>query len=41
MTLQDEHYNSVASEKMIELQFNGDKVVHIGDQFGVGRAVNN
>ena len=38
-TLQDEHHNSVASEKMIEIQFNGNKAVHIADQFGVGRVV--
>jgi hypothetical protein len=41
MTLQDEHNNNVASEKMIEIQLNGDKVVRIGDQFGVGRVMNN
>jgi DNA-binding beta-propeller fold protein YncE len=36
-TLQDEFYNNVASEKMMELQFNGNKVVQIADQFGIGR----
>lgn len=36
--LQDENNNYVASEKMMEIQFNGDRVVGIGDQFGVGRA---
>jgi DNA-binding beta-propeller fold protein YncE len=41
VTLQDEHNNNVASEKMIEIQLNGDKVVRIGDQFGVGRVMNN
>jgi DNA-binding beta-propeller fold protein YncE len=35
--LQDEFHDNVASEKMIEIQFNGKKVVKIGDQFGVGR----
>ena len=39
-TLQDEHNNNVASEKMIEIQFNGNKAVRIGDQFGIGRAMN-
>jgi DNA-binding beta-propeller fold protein YncE len=38
LTLQDEHYNSVASEKMVEVQISGNKVVKAGDQFGVGRA---
>jgi DNA-binding beta-propeller fold protein YncE len=37
MTLKDEHYNSVASEKMIEIQFSDNKVARIGDQFGIGR----
>lgn len=40
LTLQDEHYNSVASEKMMEIQLNGNKAVRIGDQFGVGRVTN-
>ncbi len=37
LTLQDEHNNSVASEKMMELQFAGNKVVRTGNQFGIGR----
>lgn len=37
-TLQDEFNNSVASEKMIEIQFENGKVARIGDQFGIGRA---
>lgn len=37
-TLTDEFNNSVSSEKMIEVQFVGDKPVSAGDQFGVGRA---
>jgi DNA-binding beta-propeller fold protein YncE len=37
-TLRDEFHNSVASEKMMEVQFRGDKAVNIGDQFGIGRA---
>ena len=38
LTLTDEFNNSVASEKMVEIQFNGNKAVKAGDQFGVGRA---
>ncbi|WP_342083709.1 YncE family protein [Dyadobacter sp. OTU695] len=37
-TLTDEFNNSVSSEKVIEVQFVGDKPVRAGDQFGVGRA---
>jgi hypothetical protein len=37
LTLQDEHHNSVASEKMMELQMSGGKVVRVADQFGIGR----
>lgn len=36
-TLQDEHFNNVSSEKMIEIHMNGKKAVKAGDQFGVGR----
>lgn len=36
-TLQDEFYNSVASEKMVEIHFSGNKAVKAGDQFGIGR----
>ena len=39
-TLQDENYNSVASEKMLEVQMSGGKAVRIADQFGLGRANN-
>jgi len=35
--LQDEFYNNVESEKMVEIQFEGGKAVRAGDQFGVGR----
>lgn len=35
--LKDEYNNSVASEKMLELQFNGNKLVKAADQFGIGR----
>lgn len=38
LTLQDEFHNSVASEKMVEVQIAGNKVVKAGDQFGIGRA---
>jgi DNA-binding beta-propeller fold protein YncE len=37
-TLTDEFHNNVASEKMVEVQFVGNKPVRAGDQFGVGRA---
>jgi DNA-binding beta-propeller fold protein YncE len=40
LTLQDEHHNSVASEKMMELQMQGNKVVRVADQFGIGRVTN-
>ncbi|MEI6538309.1 MAG: hypothetical protein WCO86_02120 [Planctomycetota bacterium] len=36
-TLTDETETPVMSEKMLEIQFQDDKVVHTGDQFGVGR----
>lgn len=36
LTLQDEFYNSVASEKMVEIHFSGHKAVKAGDQFGTG-----
>lgn len=34
--LQDEFYNNVASEKMVEIDFEGNKAVKAGDQFGIG-----
>ncbi len=37
-TLQDEFYNYVASEKMVEIHMDGNRVVAAGDQFGIGRA---
>lgn len=37
MTLSDEFNNSVASEKMVEIEFKGNKPVKAGDQFGIGR----
>jgi DNA-binding beta-propeller fold protein YncE len=36
-TLQDEFHNNVASEKMLEIDFSGDKLVRANDQFGLGR----
>jgi DNA-binding beta-propeller fold protein YncE len=36
--LQDEFYNNVASEKMVEIHFSGNKPVKAGDQFGIGGA---
>jgi hypothetical protein len=35
-TLQDEFYNNVASEKMVEIDFAGIKAIRAGDQFGIG-----
>lgn len=40
LTLKDEFNNSVASEKMIEVDFENGKAVRSGDQFGVGRRTN-
>jgi len=36
LTLKDEFNNSVGSEKMLEIQFNGNKPVKAADQFGLG-----
>jgi DNA-binding beta-propeller fold protein YncE len=41
LTLQDEFYNSVASEKMVEVHISGNKAVKAGDQFGIGRVTEN
>lgn len=35
--LKDEAGRAVHSEKMVEIVFQGDKIVRVGDQFGVGR----
>jgi hypothetical protein len=35
--LQDENYNTVCSEKMIEIHMQDGKVTEAGDQFGLGR----
>jgi DNA-binding beta-propeller fold protein YncE len=37
LTLQDEFYNNVASEKMVEIHMNDHMAVKAGDQFGIGR----
>lgn len=37
LTLKDEYNNSVASEKMLEIDFSGNKVSKAGNQFGIGR----
>lgn len=37
LTLQDEFYNNVGSEKMVEIHFSDNKAVKAGDQFGIGR----
>ncbi|HET9486633.1 MAG TPA: hypothetical protein VFO54_04335 [Chryseosolibacter sp.] len=39
LTLQDEFYNNVASEKMVEIQIDNNKAVKAGDQFGLGRVM--
>jgi len=36
LCLKDEHNNNVASEKMVEVQFNGNNPVRAGNQFGIG-----
>jgi DNA-binding beta-propeller fold protein YncE len=36
-TLKDEFNNNVASEKMVEIDFDGNKIRQSGDQFGIGR----
>ena len=36
--LQDEFYNNVASEKLVEIHFSGNKPVKAGDQFAIGGA---
>jgi hypothetical protein len=39
LSLKDEFNNSVASEKMVEVQFNGNNPVRAGNQFGIGGKV--
>ncbi|GAB3935145.1 hypothetical protein GCM10028804_53720 [Larkinella terrae] len=36
-TLEDQHFNQVQSEKMVEIHFSGGKAVAAGDQFGIGQ----
>ena len=36
-SLQDEHGEKVESEKLLEIDFQGDSVARTGDQFGIGR----
>jgi hypothetical protein len=35
--LKDEHGSEVQSEKLLEIDFRGEKPVRAGDQFGIGR----
>ena len=35
--LEDEAHRKVRSEKMLEIDFDGTRVLRVGDQFGVGR----
>jgi DNA-binding beta-propeller fold protein YncE len=37
LTLKDEFNNSVGSEKMVEVDFSGNKIIRAGDQFAIGR----
>lgn len=37
--LQDEFYDNVASEKMVEIDFKDNKAIMAGDQFGLGRVI--
>ena len=39
LMLQDEFYNNVSSEKMVEIHMEGKKAVKAGDQFGLGRVM--
>ena len=34
--LQDEFHNNVASEKMVEIHFSGNKPIKAGNQFAIG-----
>lgn len=38
LTLKDEFFNSVGSEKMVEVDFRNGTAVSAGDQFGIGRS---
>jgi hypothetical protein len=37
--LRDEHYNTVESEKLLEIDFKDGKAIRAGDQFGLGRVM--
>jgi hypothetical protein len=37
LSLKDENHQDVQSEKMVEVDWAGDRVARVGDQFGVGR----
>jgi len=37
LTLKDEFFNSVGSEKMVEVELKDGRAVKAGDQFGIGR----
>jgi DNA-binding beta-propeller fold protein YncE len=37
LTLKDEFYNSVGSEKLVEVDFKNGRAIKAGDQFGIGR----
>lgn len=39
LMLQDEFFNNVSSEKMVEIHMEGNKAVKAGDQFGLGRVM--
>lgn len=39
-TLQDEFFDNVESEKMVEIDFENNKAIEAGDQFGIGRVRN-
>lgn len=39
LMLQDEFFNNVSSEKMVEIHMEGNRAVKAGDQFGLGRVM--
>jgi hypothetical protein len=39
MTLKDESNNSVGSEKIVEIEFDGKEPVAAGNQFGIGQVL--
>ncbi len=38
LTLKDEFFNSVGSEKLVEVDFSNGRAIKAGDQFGIGRS---